>query len=76
VRIVGFKLAGHLLTIDADVPSDRESHLHLRTAWPIANAEGAAATATDDGDVIVSFAADKTSSTPYRRMTAVLTFKQ
>lgn len=77
VRVVGTNLAGNVLTIVADVRSDRESRIQLQTAWGIAKVEGAELTPTGDGVFDLTFPADgdKSSPGPYRRARVTVQFK-
>jgi glycogen debranching enzyme len=78
VRIVGVHLDGDLLTIAADVPRDRASHIQLQTEWGIAKVEGAGAWTVSDGLIDLTFAAvpDAASSEPYRPARAIVQFKR
>jgi glycogen debranching enzyme len=58
MRVVGASLEGDVLTIDADIPLDRESHVQLETGWGIAKAEGARLGPVADGHVTLTFAAN------------------
>jgi len=77
VRVVGTNLAGNLLTIKADVRSDRESRIQLQTAWGIANAEGAALATIADGvfSLTIPVSDGQPSSDSYRRATVTVRFK-
>jgi hypothetical protein len=76
VRIVDVHLEGDLLTVDADVPTGRASHLLLKTAWGIGNVEGATAQPVADGLFKLSFGVTHEGSAPYRRVHAIIEFKQ
>jgi len=77
LHLVGFSLEGNVLTIVADVPSDRESHLQLQTEWEVTKAEGASVRPLGNGsiDLIFTGGQDTTHSEPYHRARAVLQFK-
>jgi hypothetical protein len=77
VHLVGISLEGNFLTIVADVPSDRESHLQLQTEWEVTKAEGASVWPLGNGHIDLVFAAglDAAHSEPYLRAKAVLQFK-
>jgi glycogen debranching enzyme len=74
VHVIGVELEGSVLTIAADVPSDRESRLQLQTGWAVVKAEGAVARPVAEGLVELTFAAtpDAAPSVPYRRARAVV----
>ncbi len=76
VRIVSAILQGNVLTILADVPSDRASHLQLQTSWAVARAEGARVATISDGLLGVTFAASPgaSPSVPYRSTKAIIEF--
>lgn len=77
VHLVGVSLAGNVLTIVADVPSDRESHLQLQTEWEVTKADGARVQPLGNSHIDLIFAGgqDATLSEPYCRAKAVLQFK-
>jgi glycogen debranching enzyme len=77
VHLVGVSLAGNILTIVADVPSDRESHLQLQTEWEVTKAEGSSVQQLGNGHIDLIFAGgqDATLSEPYHRAKALLQFK-
>jgi hypothetical protein len=77
VRVVGTNLAGNLLTIEADVRSDRESRIQLQTAWGIANEEGAALAPIAYGifNLIIPANRDESSSGSYRRTKVMVELK-
>ena len=77
VRIVNVHLEGDVLTIEADVPRDRASHIQLQTEWGIVKAEGATAQPAGDGHFELTFAAspDAAPSEPYRRAKAQVQLK-
>jgi hypothetical protein len=77
VRVIGANLAGNVLTIEADVRSDRESRIQLQTAWGISNTEGAKLHSTADGvfDLIIPVSDDRSSSGAYCRATVTVHFK-
>jgi len=78
VRVVRASLEGDVLTIEADLPADRDAHLQLETGWQIAKAEGAHAEPSADGRVTLTFAANPNAAAPgtYRRATATVQFKK
>jgi glycogen debranching enzyme len=77
VRVVDVHLDGTTLTIAADIPQNRASHLQLQTDWILVKAEGADAQAAGDRLVDLTFAAapEAAPSAPYRRVKAVVQFK-
>ncbi len=77
VRVIGTNLADNVLTIEADVRSDRESRILLQTAWGIANADGAVLHSISDEVFGLTIpASDKhPSSGSYRRATVTVHFK-
>ncbi len=77
VRVVDMTLAGHALTLNANVPTDRDAHLQLQTGWTLEKAEGATAQLLPNGPLDLLFApkAEETYAGPYRRVQAILTFK-
>jgi hypothetical protein len=66
-----------VLTIAADVPMDRESHIQLQTEWEVRASEGGTVQPIADGLVGLTFAASPSASLPehYRRATAVVELK-
>jgi glycogen debranching enzyme len=77
VRVIRTNLAGNVLTLEADVRSDRESRIQLQTVWGIANVEGADLTPTGNGIVGLAFPANRDKSSPgsYRRARVTVQFK-
>lgn len=77
VRIVDVHLDGTTLTLAADVPQNRASHLQLQTDWVLVKAEGAVAQAAGDRLVDLTFAAapEPAPAAPYRRVKATVQFK-
>jgi glycogen debranching enzyme len=77
IHVIGTSLAGNTLTIVADVPSDRESHIQLQTEWRVAGVTGAALQRGADGLVGLAFAASPDASViaPYHRVTASVELK-
>jgi hypothetical protein len=75
IHVIGVHLKGHVLTLDADVPSDRESRLQLQTGWQVASARGITANQAVDGRIDLTFAASHDVAEPYRRARAVVEFK-
>jgi len=76
IHIIGISLEGKTLTIAADVPSDRASHLELQTDWGIAKAEGVTVEPIADGTIGLTFAGSEgATSEPYRHARATLQFK-
>lgn len=75
VRLIDVHLDGNRLTIDADVPTGRASHLQLQTAWKTASASEVIVQqiGPDLGDV--TFAETPNASTPYLRVHAELSCK-
>ncbi len=72
IHIVDVDLTGTLLTIDADVPTGRASHLHLKTDWKMANAAGVTVQQIEPGRMELTFAESPGASGPYRRTQATL----
>jgi len=77
VRVVDVHLDGTTLTIAADVPQNRASHLQLQTDWILVKAEGAVAQAAGDRLLDLTFAAapEAAPTAPYRRVKATVQFK-
>jgi hypothetical protein len=77
VRLIDVHLDGATLTIAADVPQNRASHLKLETDWVLVKAEGTVAQAAGDRLLDLTFAAapEAAPSTPYRRVKATVQFK-
>jgi hypothetical protein len=75
IHVIGVHLEGRALTLDADVPSDRESHLQLQTEWKVANARDVAASVAADGAIDLTFAPNHDATGSYRRAHAVVEFK-
>jgi glycogen debranching enzyme len=77
VRLVDVHLDGTTLTIAADVPQNRASHLQLETDWVFVKAEGAVAQAAGNRLLDLTFApaAEAAPSAPYRRVKAIVQFK-
>jgi len=72
VHIVGVSLDRGRLSITADVPADRPSHLHLKTAWKIGAVDGATAQTAAPGIIDLNFSATQHASAPYRRAIAAI----
>ena len=84
VRLVDVHLDGTTLTIAADVPQNRASHLQLETDWILVKAEGAVAQPAGDRLLDLTFAPApevappapaSAPSAPYRRVKATVQFK-
>jgi hypothetical protein len=75
IRLIDVHLASGKLTLIADVPANRESHLQIKSVWQVASATGATATATRDGMVNVVFSAEQGAPGAYRRAQAVVELK-
>jgi glycogen debranching enzyme len=78
VHLVEVSLTGDALTIVADVPSDRESHMQLQTGWRVTKSEGIKIRSLGDNLVDLVFAGngDAAHSESYHRAKAVLQFKR
>ena len=78
VRVIDTHLQGKVLTLVADVRSDRASHLQMRTAWKVTGAEGAEVSFIAPDMLEVTFApSDAPLPTgSYRRVQAVLHLKK
>jgi hypothetical protein len=72
VHIVDVGLDRGRLKITADVPTDRASHLRLKTAWKIGAVDGATAQTTAPGIIDLNFSATQHASAPYRRASATI----
>lgn len=72
LHIVAIHLDGTTLSIDADVPTDRVSHVQLQTAWKLANSRETAAQPVAPGLTDLTFAATPGASQPYRRAHATI----
>lgn len=75
IHVVGVHLEGRLLTVDADVPSNEESHLQLQTTWQVLSVRDVSASPKPDGKIELTFAASHNAGEPYRRVRAVVEFK-
>ena len=75
VRIIDVQLKANTITIVADVPGDRASHVSLKTAWKVASAQGVTAEAGDDGLLDLTFAPASKGSLSYRRVQATIELK-
>lgn len=75
IHVVDVHLNGKTLTIAADVPTDRASHLRLQTDWPIASLDGASARKDAEGLTEVTFAATANAPAAYRRANATIEIK-
>ena len=77
LRVTGINLAGHVLTVEADVRSDRESHIRLQTAWAIVKVEGAEWSLSGDGfaDLTVAASQGNLPAGSYRHATVKVQFK-
>ena len=74
VRVVESRLDKGELTVEADVPADRESHLRVQTGWKFSGAEGVS-TSTLSPDILELTFAPNHKPLPtgsYRRVKAVL----
>ncbi len=74
VRIVDVQLKANAMTVVADVPGDRASHLSLKTSWKVASAEGVTVKAGDDGLLDLTFAPASKVTQSYRRIQATIEF--
>jgi hypothetical protein len=72
IRIIDVHLDGTLLSIDADVPTDRASYLQLQSAWKMTSAGGGTVQPIAPGLVKLAFAAARDASATYRRAHATL----
>ena len=72
MHMVGVHLEHNRLTIAADVPVDRTSHLQIRTVWKIASVDGASVQTVAPGVVELTFPAIHNAAVPYRRVTAAI----
>jgi hypothetical protein len=75
IRLIDVHLANSKLTLVADVPANRESHLRVKSAWQVASATGDTVTATKDGLVNVVFSAEQGAPGAYRRAQAIVELK-
>jgi glycogen debranching enzyme len=75
IHVVDIHFEGKTLTIAADVPTNRASHLCLKTDWPIAQIAGATLQHTADGLAELAFAATQNATTPYRRANVTVEVK-
>ena len=78
VRVIDTLLRGGDLTLVADVRSDRESHLQVRTHWKVVAAEGTKVAVIAPDVLDLTFAPTNASHPvgSYRRVQAVLHFKR
>jgi hypothetical protein len=77
LHLVSVSLANHVLTVVADVPGNRDSHIDLHTHWEIANAKGSTVRRIDPDSVEMSFPRQNTDSefnAGYVRTTATVEF--
>jgi hypothetical protein len=72
LRIVDLHLEGSLLTIDADVPTDRSSQIELQTSLKLTNASGAALKQIAPTEMELTFAATFGAPSSFRRAHATL----
>ncbi len=77
VRVVGTTFADNVLTIEADVRSDRLSRIQLQTGWGIAKVEGAELTAAGEGVFSLTFPGgmEKSTTASHRRAVVKVEFK-
>ena len=77
VRVVRTSLADHVLTVEADVRSDRESRIQVKTEWGIAKVEGAELKTAGDGvfNLAIPANSEKSPSGYYRRVRVSVEFK-
>jgi glycogen debranching enzyme len=71
-HVINVRLAGGVLTIDADVPIDRPSRIRLMSRWTMTNASGATLEQTSPETMELTFSANPGASLAYRRATAVI----
>lgn len=74
MHIVGTSLNQRRLSIAADIPVDRASHLRLKTAWKIASSDGATVQTVAPGLVDLTFSSTQDASATYRRANATVEF--
>ncbi len=72
IHIVNVHLDENLLSIDADVPTDRVSQVQLKTGWKMVSTNGATGRQVAPSLLELSFAASPGVSAPYRRAHATL----
>ena len=75
VKIIDVHLEGHRLSIAADVPADRTSHLRLKTNWNIAASSGVPVKTIAPGIVALTFFAAPNAASSDRHAQAVIKFK-
>ena len=74
IHVITFQLDGNTLTIAADVPADRTSHLQIQTPWKVAGADGVTIRPIAPDRVELTFAPnhDAAAKGTYRRAQATL----
>jgi hypothetical protein len=70
IQIIDVHIEQDTLIVSADVPSDRSSHLRLKTGWQIASAKGATIEPVAPGMFQLTFAAAHEAPSAYRRAQA------
>jgi hypothetical protein len=74
IHVITFQLDGNTLTIAADIPADRTSHLQIQTPWKVASADGVTIRPIAPDRVELTFAQgnEPAASGTYRRAQATL----
>ena len=77
VHIIGIKLAGNVLTIDADVRADRASHLRVQSTWHVASVVGAdwVGMGNDMVELTIGNVGDPAVAGPYHHVAVKVQFK-
>lgn len=75
VKIIDVHFEANRLSIAADVPADRTSHLRLKTNWNIATSSGVTVETIAPGIVELTFSATPNAASSYRRALAVIEFQ-
>jgi hypothetical protein len=75
VHIIDFQMKANAMTLVADVPADRVSHLSLKTAWKVASAQGVTIKSGEDGLLDLTFASASNASQSYQRVESTIEFK-
>jgi hypothetical protein len=68
-------MKANAITLVADVPADRVSHLSLKTALKVASAQGVTIKSGEDGLLDLTFAPASNASQSYQRVESTIEFK-
>ena len=75
LRIIEVHLEGSRLTVEADAPEGRESHLQLDTAWTVAKSTGVVTKPDGNGKIEITFPEASPDPSSYHRVHAAIVFK-